>query len=115
MRGKIIFRTIFGSRLYGTSGPNSDFDVKSVYLPLPEDMLCNTNKLAPVHSEYMKDGVKYDCENIPLQTFLRFASEGQTMAYDMLFAPKEMWLQEENEDFTVWEKHIAPNRKKFIT
>ena len=115
MRGKVIFRTIFGSRLYGTSGPNSDFDVKSVYLPLPEDMLCNTNKLTPVHSEYMKDGVKYDCENIPLQTFLRFASEGQTMAYDMLFAPKEMWLQEENEDFTVWEKHIAPNRKKFIT
>lgn len=109
-----IFRTIYGSRLYGTDNESSDYDVKSVYLPTPEEMLFNTGRLAPVHTEYIKNGVKYDCENIPLQVFFKLAAEGQTMAYDMLFAPEDMWLKEAGEDFSFW-KEILKNRNLFIT
>ena len=82
-----IFRTIFGSRLYGTDNENSDYDVKSVYLPDLESCLVKTQNFTSRHREFVKDGIKYDCEDIPLQSFLKMASEGQTMAYDMLFSP----------------------------
>lgn len=110
-----IFRTIFGSRLYGTDNENSDYDVKSVYLPDLESCLVKTQNFTSRHREFVKDGIKYDCEDIPLQSFLKMASEGQTMAYDMLFSPKDKWLPDEGEDFGFWENVILPARDKFIS
>lgn len=110
-----IFRTIYGSRLYGTDNENSDYDVKSVYLPAPAECLVGTARFTPIHREFVKDGVKYDCEDIPLQKFLMMAAEGQTMAYDMLFSPKEKWLRNEGDDFGFWENVILPERDRFIT
>lgn len=110
-----IFRTIFGSRLYGTDNADSDYDVKTVFLPDPAECLCGTEGFAHKHSEFVKDSIKYDCEDIPLQKFLKMAAEGQTMAYDMLFSPKEKWLCYEGEDFGFWENLIIPERDRFIS
>ena len=110
-----IFRTIFGSRLYGTANENSDYDVKSVYLPDLEGCLVKMQNFTSRHREFVKDGIKYDCEDIPLQSFLKMASEGQTIAYDMLFSPKDKWLPDEGEDFGFWENVILPARDRFIS
>lgn len=110
-----IFRTIFGSRLYGTANENSDYDVKSVYLPDLEGCLVKMQNFTSRHREFVKDEIKYDCEDIPLQSFLKMASEGQTMAYDMLFSPKDKWLPDAGEDFGFWENVILPARDRFIS
>ena len=34
-----IVKTIFGSNLYGTAGPNSDKDIKSVFMPSKQSIL----------------------------------------------------------------------------
>ena len=39
-----LLRTVYGSHLYGTSTPSSDFDYKVVYLPPLEDVLLGKEK-----------------------------------------------------------------------
>lgn len=37
--GKIIFKAIVGSQSYGTNTPESDVDIKGVYVQDPNDIL----------------------------------------------------------------------------
>lgn len=82
-----IYRCTFGSRLYGTALPDSDFDTKGVFLPSADEiLLCQPPKTwtAPA-----LDG--HDNESYSLQRYLELLAQGQTVALDMLFAPGDCW------------------------
>lgn len=84
-----IYRCTFGSRLYGTELPGSDYDTKGIFLPSRDEiLLCQPPKTwtAPA-----VDG--NDNESYSLQRYLELLAQGQTVALDMLFAPPSQWKQ----------------------
>lgn len=84
-----IYRCTFGSRLYGTELPGSDYDTKGIFLPSRDEiLLCQPPKTwtAPA-----VDG--NDNESYSLQRYLELLAQGQTVALDMLFAPPDKWKQ----------------------
>jgi hypothetical protein len=96
----------FGSHLYGTSTPQSDLDIKAVYLPAARDVLLQRVQDTVMHAPDRPDGKKnapgnVDREIHSLQRYLSLLAEGQTMALDMLFAPESamtrqpaaLWLE----------------------
>ena len=94
---RTIVELTFGSHLYGTATPESDLDIKAVYLPEPRDILLQRVKPAVgVHREKAK-GEKNTAEDTDFEAyspakFLELLAEGQTAALDMLFAPDTMIL-----------------------
>lgn len=82
-----IYRCTFGSRLYGTELPGSDYDTKGIFIPSADEiLLCQPPKTwtAP-----MAEGE--DNESYSLQRYLELLAQGQTVALDMLFAPPSAW------------------------
>lgn len=82
----------FGSHLYGTSTPQSDTDIKGVFLPSTRDILLQQVKPMISQSRSKEYGEKNTAEDIDreaysLQRYLELLSQGQTVALDMLFAP----------------------------
>ena len=101
-----------GSHLYGTATPESDLDVKAVYIPSARDILLQ--RVSPVVSEsrIKAHGEKNtssdtDCEAFSLQRYLDLLAEGQTVALDMLFAPDWAMLEQPH---ALWHdiKTLAP-------
>ena len=96
-RFKIVQMKV-GSNLYGTATPESDLDIKAVYIPSARDILLQ--RVSPVMSESRpkRRGEKNtssdtDCEAFSLQRYLDLMAEGQTVALDMLFAPDWAMLE----------------------
>lgn len=114
INGKIIFETVFGSQVYGTDTPESDVDYKGIYIPKLEDLVLNKQKDSIVTStgdQFSKNSSDdVDIEYKSLRAFLNDAMSGQTYALDMLFIPKEHWVQSSE----VWE-FIIKNRDKLIS
>jgi hypothetical protein len=87
---KILFKTLFGSKLYGTNTPTSDEDWKEVFLPRKEFLLVGrkpTNVVVSTgndHARNTKDDVDY--EYIPIQVFANDFIGGQTYAVELAFA-----------------------------
>lgn len=115
----IIFKTIFGSHLYGTNTENSDMDFKIIYAPSQKDLI--TGKVKPFSSIHKSNKTnKHDKsdshvieeEYITLQQFLNLAMEGQTVAIDILFSPFPFWVGKIS-DF--WINEIIPNRELFLS
>jgi hypothetical protein len=86
-----LFTTLYGSKLYGTSTPTSDRDVKHIVLWDLDDLLLGKKLEAKVkktnnlkNTRNSADDV--DEEFIPLQTFARHFVEGQTYAIELAFA-----------------------------
>lgn len=110
----IIFKTIFGSHLYGTNTENSDSDYKGVFLPSKEQIFLG--KIPKSLSESTKKGdVKnsisdVDTEIYSLHYFIHLACEGETVALDMLYAPENMWVESSD----IWRELISL-RYKFYT
>lgn len=98
---KTLARIIFGSQLYGTATPDSDTDIKGVFLPELDDLLLsraprhvNTSTKAGGGATGEKNtAADVDTEMFSLHTFIDMACEGQTNAIDMLHAAPEMWLE----------------------
>jgi hypothetical protein len=89
---ELIVEMRYGSHLYGTDTPQSDIDLKSVYLPEARDILLQRVKATIVMTPPKPPGQKnapgeIDSEALSLQRYLGLLAEGQTMAIDMLFAP----------------------------
>lgn len=86
-----IFKTIAGSRLYGTSNADSDTDYKAVHLPTKSDLLLGRGKdvvNTSTGSSYSHNGADdVDVESFRLQRFLKLASDMQTIPVEMLFVP----------------------------
>jgi hypothetical protein len=88
----ILFRVPFGSHLYGTAGPTSDYDYKAVVLPKLDDLLLNKKiSIRKERPDHLKDGDKMlsgetETEYIPLQVFFDDFFNGQTYALEVAFA-----------------------------
>jgi hypothetical protein len=95
---KILFKTQFGSHLYGTNTPDSDTDYKAIYMSSLEDILLKrdretiqaNSKPNKAHGERNIAG-DIDCEYIELRKFIKDAINGQTYALDMLFSTENLW------------------------
>jgi hypothetical protein len=84
----------FGSHLYGTNTPESDTDLKSVHIPDARDIVLqrvpNSVKVSSRKKEEREKNRPEDLdqESYSLQRYLELLADGQTVAVDMLFAPK---------------------------
>lgn len=92
----VIFKTIFGSHLYGTSSPESDQDFKGVYLPSKED--CYLNRIQKsFHTTSGKQNQKntkddVDEEIYSLQYFFKLGVQGEMGVIDMIHSPCNNWI-----------------------
>ena len=112
-----IVDMVFGSHLYGTSGPESDRDYKGIFLPskkeieiylgkIPKSITTNTKR-----SNHSKNtSIDIDNEVYSLHHFIKLACEGQTVAIDMLYAPNNMIIYSSD----IW-KEIVKERSRFNT
>lgn len=114
---KVVMRTPFGSKLYGTATPESDTDFKGIFLPEANDILLgkapksiqmNTN-----NSSAKNTASDIDEEYFSLQYFLEMAIKGETIAIDMLHAPLNQ-IELDPKYGWIWE-FIHKNRSKFYT
>ena len=111
----IIFKTKFGSHLYGTESPESDTDYKGIYLPTIEDCVLqqvaktinNDTKKTSIEKNTKED---IDEEYYSLQYFLQLAYKGETVAIDMLHVPEGFPEVTSNISHFLWK-----NRSKFYT
>lgn len=89
--GELTYVALQGSRLFGSQGPQSDFDFKAIYLPPLIDVLDSRQKDSLT--------VKGEGFEITLWSFafwLRLLSNGDTNAIDLYFAhthPEGVWLE----------------------
>ncbi len=85
-----LFKTMYGSRLYGTATPASDVDWKEIYLPPLDQLLLGHKPVNLVHSSgssHQSNGSEdVDQEWIPLQVFAQDVLQGQTYALELGFA-----------------------------
>ena len=90
MKEKILFKTLYGSKLYGTDSENSDIDYKGVFLPNMNDLILGkapkhyTSSTGNSNNKNTKDDV--DETYYSLHYFLELAAKGDTNAIDLLFA-----------------------------
>jgi hypothetical protein len=114
-----IFKTIFGSHLYGTNTDKSDLDLKGIGLPtidqiLHEEKTGKKMKIIYRHSTGKNNNKNtsedVDTEIYSLKYFIELALEGQTVALDMLHAPKEFWMLHH----LLW-YYIYSNRSSFYS
>lgn len=110
----ILFKCIFGSHLYGTDSENSDKDYKGIFMPSEEEILLGKVPKS-INTSTKKGSEKNTSEDVDIELyslhyFIHLACEGETVALDMLHAPKEMILI----DSPLWDR-ILKNKEKFYT
>lgn len=101
----LLFRIPYGSRLYGTQTPTSDYDYKCLYLPQVKDILLG-RKLTNFKARFTADGVAitdpgakmpdngYEMEFIAVQTFMKDWLVGQTYAVEMAYAVQHGFVED---------------------
>lgn len=92
----LIYRTMFGSVVYGTNVPTSDTDYKSIFLPEKRDLILERSPKVITNNTKTSQTAKntstdVDDEAYSLKHYLKLLAEGQTPMIDMLFAPAEYW------------------------
>jgi len=93
----IIVKMVYGSQLYGLELPTSDQDYKGVFFPNLNDILLGRIPKSVSESVKNSTGIKnesgdVDSESYSLHQFINMCCDGNTIALDMLHAPKEMLL-----------------------
>ena len=116
--GRTILRLRYGSHLFGTETPNSDLDLKSIFVPHPRDILLGRVKGAISTKRQRASGERsfageMEEEAYSLQRFLALAAEGQTVALDILFAPSSAWVEQPAPEWleVVAQRHRLLTRK----
>lgn len=84
-----IYIGFHGSHTYGLDRPESDIDVKAVYLPSKTDLILGTGFKT---KNYKNDELDIEIEIKSLPHFLRDAKSGDTNCIDMLHSPDYMAL-----------------------
>lgn len=110
-----VVKMVFGSHLYGTNTEKSDHDFKGVFVPAPRDIIMGTVPNVITEKTKADNSVKntaddIDSEMYSLKKYLQLASEGQTVALDMLFAPREFITYKT----TLWTE-IQDNKHRLLT
>lgn len=113
---RTIVRIKFGSHLYGTATPASDVDFKSVFVPNARDILLQRVRGSISSQRPKAEGEKnvageIDEEAYSIQRYLGLLAEGQTVALDVLFAPRWSMTTEPSEEW----REIERNRHRLIT
>ncbi len=102
MQNKKKYKSIvlirYGSHLYGTNTPQSDLDIKGVYLPSARDILLQRVEPVIVATRSKGLGEKNDSTDTDFELyspekFLRSVAKGQSFALEMLFAPESSFLE----------------------
>lgn len=114
----IIYKTIFGSYLYGTNTEESDRDFKGIYIPPLSEVLLGKIKHSYKNTtkKHAGEGIKntnkdIDDDFLSIQNFIQQGCIGKSMeVYDMLHTPSNMVII----SHPIWEK-IKENRQKFYT
>ena len=101
---QLMVQIKFGSHLYGTDTLSSDLDIKGVYIPEARDILLQCVRPIVSLSKPKAHGEKNTSEDVDYelyspQRFLDLLAEGQTVALDMLFAPKSAMLSPPHEEW----------------
>lgn len=118
----ILFECLAGSRLYGTSRPESDMDYQGVFMPSDAEFLGLQNPATEWNLSTKKsEGARnqkgdVDRKLFSVRRFLHLAGEGQPGALEMLFAPSdctsttsEQWRTIlKNRDMFLSRKSVAP-------
>lgn len=86
-----LFKTPFGSRLYGTFTEKSDYDWKVVFLPTIESLLLGDSITKNIfystsNKNFKNTSDDTDIEYIPFQTLCRDVVKGQAYAIEVAFA-----------------------------
>lgn len=103
MNYRVIFKTIAGSHLYGTSHPDSDMDIRGVCLPPMEALLGLSN--FEQHEVPGEDTVIYG-----LRKFCRLALKANPSILEMLFVPEDTILEIDE-----YGKRLIENRHLFLS
>lgn len=110
----ILFKTLFGSHMYGLNTPSSDLDYKSVSLPSLHEVLLRgpvTHKVSSTGKDNQKNTSEdVDNEDMSLVKFVQLATRGEMLAMDMLHSPLLCWEWTSPQ----WE-HLVKNRSLFYT
>lgn len=114
-----IFRCLAGSRLYGVSNENSDYDFKAVHLPTKRQILLGKRDQVISTSTGPKDARNSagdtDTESFELQRFLKLASDMQTIPVEMLFVNgNDIWTPLWYEVVKNRDKILNRNAKAFV-
>lgn len=110
---KIIVKAIAGSHLFGTNLSTSDTDYKGVYLPSYKDILLGNSKKS-INNSTNKNSCKNNCNDIDieyysLQKYMKMLYEGQTVAIELLWTPKQFILEKS----PIWDQ-IVMHREELI-
>lgn len=109
-----IFKCVAGSRLYGTSTPDSDTDYKAVHLPTKTEILLGKGKDVVSTSTGAKDAANgkddVDVESFTLSRYLQLASKMNTIPVEMLFIPED-----KAETFSPMWQELRDNRHRIIS
>lgn len=113
-----LFELKFGSHLYGTDTPNSDTDLKSIYLPEAREIVLGRypktiSTTRPKQTGERNNKNDIDIEIFSLDRYLKLLTEGQTVSLDILFAPNNMFNNINDHNFWIFEK-IRANKDKLI-
>jgi hypothetical protein len=113
---KRIVNIVHGSHLYGTSGPASDRDFKGIFVPESRDILLGripkTSESTTNDNSRKNESEELDQVWYSLHHFIRLATQGQTIAIEMLFAPTE-YCEPDSEYGYIWDNLVA-NRDGFL-
>jgi hypothetical protein len=104
-----LVRMKAGSHLYGTNIEGSDLDVKGVYLPDARDILFQKVQGTLKHVDGLPKFT--DSEVFSFQQYMKLLLQGQTVALDMLFTPREAYLAEPEPEWSA----VVNNRESWLS
>lgn len=113
-----IIEIKFGSTLYGTETPNSDLDLKGIFLPSAKQIVLqnykktiSTQRPKLINERNNKDDI--DIEYFSLDRYLQLLADGQAVALDFFFHPDNMVTYKAFGDHTF--QFIKENKDKLIS
>lgn len=124
IKGKLVYLTTSGSRLYGTHTPDSDLDIKGIFIPSTESLLLGdpvtqySSTTGQNNSSNSADDIDINLQSI--HTFFNFLQKSETGAVDTLFSMfRNDTILYENKAFTDtfkrnYKDFLNSNMKSFI-
>lgn len=101
---KVIFKALTGSRLFGCSLPDSDYDYKGVYLKDIDELLFDSREVIST-----KEG-NSETTLYSLKHFLTSIQKNKTTELDLLFVPEEHVITQTSE----WDLLVS-YKKSFLS
>lgn len=108
----LVFKCVYGSKLFGTNRPGSDTDYKGIYLcdSLDEYMRKQANFDVIEVNNGLEGEAKVEEEYFYIQRFAKLLGEQQTNNISMLFSPRDTWV--------VWSAawlDLVENRERLVS